>query len=206
VDFIFLDIEPVVNVEIQIPVILGRPFLATANALINCRTEVMKLSFGNMIVELNIFDISRQPFDYEGARSACAIEEIVEETVNKSSIEDQLGKSLTAFGGDMDLDTLLEQADTLLDSTLETETDTGETTETSSPDPSPSAAESAKRELKPLPDTLRYKYLDLSESLPVIIAADLNETQEQKLLDVLREHKRNQPCTGDAQDSPGRKC
>jgi hypothetical protein len=46
----------------------------------------------------------------------------VEETVNETSIEDQLGKSLTAFGGDMDLDTLLEQADALLDSTPKTET------------------------------------------------------------------------------------
>jgi hypothetical protein len=36
-------------------VILGRPFLATANALINCRSEVMKISFGNMTVELNFF-------------------------------------------------------------------------------------------------------------------------------------------------------
>jgi hypothetical protein len=61
-----------------------------------------------------------------------------------------LGKSLTAFGGDMDLDTLLEQANALLDSTPETETDTEETIETSSPNPSPSAAEPAKQELKPL--------------------------------------------------------
>jgi hypothetical protein len=188
-DFIVLDIEPVMNVEIQIPVILGRPFLATDNALINCRTGVMKLFFENMTVELNIFDISRQPFDYEGARSACAIEEIVEETVNEPSIEDQLGKSLTTFGGDMDLETLLEQADALLDSTPETETDTRETIETSSLNPSPSAAEPAKRELKPLLDTLKYKYLDPSVSLPVIIADDLNETQEQKLPDVLKEHK-----------------
>jgi hypothetical protein len=51
----------------------------------------MKLSFGNMTVELNIFDISRQPFDYEGVRNACAIEEIVEETINEPIVEDQLG-------------------------------------------------------------------------------------------------------------------
>jgi hypothetical protein len=188
-DFIVLDTEPVMNVEIQIQVILGRPFLAMANALINCRTGVMKLSFGNMTVELNIFDISRQPFDYKGVRSACAIEEIVEETVNEPIVEDQLGTYVTKFGGDMDLETLLEQADTLLNSSPETETDTGETTETSSSDPSPLAAEPTKRELKPLPDTLKYRYLDPSESLPVIIAADLNETQEQKLLDVLKERK-----------------
>jgi hypothetical protein len=38
VDFIVLDTEPVQNVGVQIPVILGQPFLATANALIICRT------------------------------------------------------------------------------------------------------------------------------------------------------------------------
>ena len=35
VDFIVLDTELEVNVELQVPIILGRPFLATANALIN---------------------------------------------------------------------------------------------------------------------------------------------------------------------------
>jgi hypothetical protein len=175
VDFIVSDTEPIVNVEIQIPVILGRPFLAMANALINFRIGVMKLSFGTMTVELNIFYVSMHPFDYEGARSVCVIEEIVEETVNEPSVEDQLGMCLTAFGGDIDLETLLEQADALLVSTPETEIDTGETTKTSSPDPCPSAAEAAKRELKPLSDTLKYKYLDPSESLPVIIVAELNE-------------------------------
>jgi hypothetical protein len=43
----------------------------------------------------------------------------VEETINEPSIEDPLGKCLTAFGGDLDLDTLLEQANALLDSTPE---------------------------------------------------------------------------------------
>jgi hypothetical protein len=38
VDFIVLDTEPVPNPEKLIPVILGSPFLATANACINCRT------------------------------------------------------------------------------------------------------------------------------------------------------------------------
>jgi hypothetical protein len=64
-DFIVLDTESILNVGIKTPMILGRPFLATANALINCRTRVMKISFGNMTVELNIFDISRQPFEHE---------------------------------------------------------------------------------------------------------------------------------------------
>ena len=58
-DFIVIDTEPVHNIESHILVILGQPFLATANALINCRIGVMEISFGNMTVELNIFDIHK---------------------------------------------------------------------------------------------------------------------------------------------------
>jgi len=39
-----------------------------------------------------------------------------------------------------------------------------------------------------LPNSLKYKFLGPLESLPVIIASDLVDTQEDKLLDVLREH------------------
>ncbi len=61
VDFIVLDMEHEPNPKKQIPVILGRPFLATANACINCRTGVMNISFGNMKVKLNVFNAADQP-------------------------------------------------------------------------------------------------------------------------------------------------
>ncbi|KAL6335526.1 hypothetical protein AAG906_030654 [Vitis piasezkii] len=38
-----------------VPIILGRPFLATSNAIINCRNGLMQLTFGNMTLDLNIF-------------------------------------------------------------------------------------------------------------------------------------------------------
>ena len=44
VDFIVLDTQPVTNLRDQIPVILGRPFLATANALINCRNVIWRIN------------------------------------------------------------------------------------------------------------------------------------------------------------------
>jgi len=59
VDFVVIETETVSNFASQIPVILGRPFLATTNALINCRNGMMTLSFGNMTVELNIFNLQR---------------------------------------------------------------------------------------------------------------------------------------------------
>ena len=42
------------------PIILGSPFLAISNAIINCRNEVMQLTFGNMTLELNIFHVSNK--------------------------------------------------------------------------------------------------------------------------------------------------
>jgi hypothetical protein len=114
-DFIVLDTEPVENVGVQIPVILGRPFLATANALIKCRTEVMKISFGNMTVEVDIFEISKKPRECDEIRSVCLIEEIIDEAVEGSSIVDPLEACLAQFGEDLDLDELLEQADAILE-------------------------------------------------------------------------------------------
>jgi hypothetical protein len=58
VDFIVLDTQRVEACN-SIPVILGRPFLATSNALINCRNGLMKLSCGNMTLKMNIFNICK---------------------------------------------------------------------------------------------------------------------------------------------------
>ena len=60
VDFVVLDTEPIVNGPNHVPIILGRPFLATANAIINFRNGVMQLTFGNMTLELNIFHLSNR--------------------------------------------------------------------------------------------------------------------------------------------------
>ena len=60
VDFLVLDTEPIANEPNHVPIILGRPFLATANAIINCRNGVMQLTFGNMTLELNIFHLNNK--------------------------------------------------------------------------------------------------------------------------------------------------
>ncbi|RVW57937.1 hypothetical protein CK203_112438 [Vitis vinifera] len=41
VDFVVLDTDPVAKGTNCIPIILGRPFLSTSNAIINCRNGVM---------------------------------------------------------------------------------------------------------------------------------------------------------------------
>jgi hypothetical protein len=60
VDFIILDIELTLHPSANIPIILGKHFLAIANALINCKNGRMKITFGSMIAELNIFNVNPQ--------------------------------------------------------------------------------------------------------------------------------------------------
>jgi hypothetical protein len=179
VDFIVLDTKPVQNVGVQIPVILGRPFLGTANAMINCRTGVMKISFGNMTVELDNFDISKKQRECDEIGSACLIDEIIEEAGEESSIKDPLEACLAQFGKDLDLHELLEQVEVILQFAPIESMEKEEAT----------VLEPLKKELKPLPTNLKYKFLGPAGTFSVIITSDLLAAQEEKLLDVLRKHK-----------------
>ena len=59
-DFVVLNTELVAEGTNLVPIILGRPFLATSNAIINCQNGVMQLTFGNMTLELNISHLSNK--------------------------------------------------------------------------------------------------------------------------------------------------
>ena len=63
IDFIVLDYQPVLHPSVHNPIILGRPFLATTNALINCRNGRMQITFGSLTLELNIFHVAKQPHE-----------------------------------------------------------------------------------------------------------------------------------------------
>ena len=56
--------------------------------------------------------------------------------------------------------------------------------------PPPSEIETPKLELKPLPNHLKYEFLGENETLPMIVSAYLEEEQLNKLLWVLRKHKK----------------
>ena len=90
-DFIVLDTQPVEAYN-SFHVILGCLFLATSNALINCRNGLMKLSFGNMTLEMSIFNICKQPGDDNDSQEVDVIEELVydqfESTVSKTKFNE----------------------------------------------------------------------------------------------------------------------
>ncbi|RVW63243.1 hypothetical protein CK203_058644 [Vitis vinifera] len=72
------------------------PFLATSNAIINCRNGVMQLTFGNMTLELNIFHLCKRhlhPEEEEGFEEVCLINTLVEEHYDKN-LEESFNESL----------------------------------------------------------------------------------------------------------------
>ena len=88
VDFVVLDTELAAAGANYVPIILGRPFLATSNAIINYRNGVMQLTFGNMTLELNIFRLSKkhmQPVE-DGPEDICIIDAIFEEQVDQQQM------------------------------------------------------------------------------------------------------------------------
>ena len=96
VDFVVLDTEPAATGANYVPIILGRPFLATSNAIFNCRNGVMQLTFGNMTLELNIFHLSKkhmQPVE-DGPEEVCIIDTIVEEQADQQRMQDLLTEEL----------------------------------------------------------------------------------------------------------------
>jgi hypothetical protein len=88
VDFIILDIKPTLHPSANIPIILGRPFLATANALINCRNGRMKITFGFMTAELNIFKVNPQQLVDEECEYVNFIEAAPQKEFSKNCFSD----------------------------------------------------------------------------------------------------------------------
>uniref|UniRef100_A0A2N9I9L5 Reverse transcriptase/retrotransposon-derived protein RNase H-like domain-containing protein n=1 Tax=Fagus sylvatica TaxID=28930 RepID=A0A2N9I9L5_FAGSY len=194
VDFIVLDTHPVSNVGIQIPIILGRPFLATSNALINCRNGVMKLSFGNMTLEVNIFNICKQPGDDDGFHEVNLIETLVQDQFNLTCLSDPLESCLVnSLDFDDDEDSEVAHICSVLNSSQVLEVNAWRPKFEELPPrnimPVPSSVEAPKLELKPLPVELKYAFLGQEETFPVVISSKLNDEQESKLLKILRMHK-----------------
>ncbi|KAG6721654.1 hypothetical protein I3842_03G122900 [Carya illinoinensis] len=191
VDFVVLDMQLTNHSTFQAPVILGRPFLATSNALINCRSGVLKLSFENMTLELNIFNLCRQPQEVEEVHEVNLLENFIDEN---SSHYFQLIDSLEEFEEDLKI------FDNVNDSTFVSSIGQQVTPpwrpkfEQLPPLTStlkPSEEQSPTLDFKPLPLELKYAFLGPQSTFPVVISSHLTSEQEDKLLEVLKKHKKS---------------
>ncbi|XP_073290989.1 uncharacterized protein [Primulina huaijiensis] len=168
VDFIVLDTQPIEACN-AIPVILGRPFLATSNALINCRNGIMKLSFGNMTLELNVFNLCKQPHDKgDESEDENLIETLVEENIQEGSTRDQLDIC--------SIETVKENIEIDLDDFIRYHSLPGSEKEFDAK--YENKDEPPILELKPLPEELKYAFLGEDETYPVVISSKLASDEE----------------------------
>ncbi|XP_026378326.1 uncharacterized protein LOC113272743 [Papaver somniferum] len=195
VDFIVLHTQPMQNPDCHIPVILGRPFPATSNAIINYRNGVLNLSFGNMNVELNVFRVSQQPMDFDDneLHAVNMIESLIQDSLPDILFVNPLQACLDNFDLDLFDSKYISEVYSLLESVPPMDIAKWQTAVEPLPlsdsESAPSLVEPPKLDLKPLPDTLKYAFLGSSDTSHVIIASCLDIEQESKLLEVLKEHK-----------------
>jgi len=192
-NFVVLDIEQVRDPSKHSPVILGRQFLTTVDAVIRCRNEVITLSFGNMTVELNVFHTISLPSIMDDHVVVNMINVPVNHTFQEPCYEDLLEKCLVHFGMNFDIEESIEEVNALLDFVPIMDTNLWrrkvEPLPLSTSVPISSIVEPPKLELKPIPSTLKYAFLEESETLSIIISSHLDKSQEEKMLDILGEHR-----------------
>ncbi|XP_056685819.1 uncharacterized protein [Spinacia oleracea] len=183
VDFVVLDMEE----DSQIPIILGRPFLCTAGAVIDVKSGSLTLSVGDDTDTFNLTNAVKSPMlENTGCRIDIAEENSLD-NIPRMLYDDLLLATLTLEAhkgeGDCEIDSLISDLDG-----IEVEKVNG--FEVLATVFSISEPQVTKVELKPLPSHLKYAFLDDNEDFPVIVNAALDDSQLSKLLTVLRMHKK----------------
>ena len=187
VDFIILDIEE----DSQVPLLLGRPFLATGAALIDMQKGVLTLRVKEEAVDFNLLqslknlDTDREDYklvdDVYLNNSDCYYDCNAQLPINENEMNFQYLECVNSDFLHISLHSIKKML-SLKQNSMDNGDNNGEKEfhqETS--------AEGLV--LKELPSHLKYAYLELPKSKPVIISARLSDAEEQKLLKILKNYQ-----------------
>ena len=187
VDFVIIQMEE----DTQIPLLLGRPFLAIGAALIDVQKGELTLRVGNEAVHFNINrslehpDVDADSCIAVGNNSLLSVELnydcVLQHSINEIEMNFQYLESLDCevlpsnlFNKEIVLSINENSQDEICSQkqqTHEQETSTEGLT------------------LKELPSHLKYEFLEPEKRKPVLISAALTEAEEQKLLVIMRKYK-----------------
>ncbi|XP_058760778.1 uncharacterized protein LOC131634138 [Vicia villosa] len=170
-DFIIMDIKEDVNT----PIILGRPFLATAGAIIDVKKGKLTFEVGEEKVEFILTQFLQAPAIKDTWYLVDVIDECIREIgLSEESYSEVISISMPLIFED-DNWRLVYRDDSLSECLALT------------PNPMP-CPKKPTLDLKPLPKTLRYEYLDDELKRPVIVNTELGATETENLLQVLRKY------------------
>ncbi|RDX84900.1 hypothetical protein CR513_33982, partial [Mucuna pruriens] len=157
--------------------ILGRPFLMTARTKIDVYAGTLSMEFGDNLVQFNIFKAMKHPLEDHSLCNIDMIEELVEEFTQLDSDSDNMSP-FVEISNMFPCTSSIKKEDNFTNKTPRPITDL-------LPLESP-----PDYKLKPLSDRLTYVYLDNNQHSLMIIANNLYQEQEEKLLKVLQQHKK----------------
>uniref|UniRef100_A0A1J3KBK3 Transposon Ty3-I Gag-Pol polyprotein n=1 Tax=Noccaea caerulescens TaxID=107243 RepID=A0A1J3KBK3_NOCCA len=198
-DFVVLESEH----EPKDPIILGRPFLATAGAMIDVKNGKIDLHLGDIVMNFEVNrTIDRPTMDGQTFWIGEAKEEILEDMLLHDPLELALTRAEEELGyAEREAQGLVKFMDSVeaykelvaytdLKRSKEEETK-AEKQKPTQPEPDPwCPLRAPKTDLKPLPVGLRYEYLGPNETYHVIINSGLTNEETALLVHELRKHRR----------------
>ncbi|XP_073526517.1 uncharacterized protein [Phyllobates terribilis] len=153
VDFIVLDIPA----DSPIPIIVGRPFLATAGALIDVKQGVLSFNIGEEKMEFNLPKVVKQPSFEDDVYSLDVVEKATQESLMAILIDDPLEYCLIESVTGADNLELLDDVLLEFESGNEVHETVFETLSGEDVSPMEETQEAPKVKLKTLPSNLRLK-------------------------------------------------
>ncbi|PIN12235.1 DNA-directed DNA polymerase [Handroanthus impetiginosus] len=184
-DFVVLDMK----VDSEVPIILGRPFLATGRTLIDVQKGELTMRVQDQQITFNVFKAMKFPNESDECFSVSLFDNLAgNESIAEQPLDPLERALLDLIDEDNEED--LEVVQTL-DASKFFKSRGVESLERTAPSKvlKPSIEDPPTLELKPLPSHLCYAYLGEYDTLPVIISSSLSDVQVEKLLRVIRDHK-----------------
>ncbi|XP_075080926.1 uncharacterized protein LOC142166225 [Nicotiana tabacum] len=178
VDFIMVDME----VNKEVPLILGRPFLCTGRAILDIYEGQLMLRVGTEKVVFQMKRMMKYPSD-EVSSYTCFKLDVIRELAEKYKFDKLVGDTLERC---ITQSSIVDDKDPKIKKeaeALETEDQVVDEDELKEEASKPNV------ELKVLPTHLKYAFLE-TNNFPVIISTDLTGTQEQKLVELLSKQKK----------------
>ncbi|GJZ79957.1 reverse transcriptase domain-containing protein [Tanacetum coccineum] len=194
VDFVILEMEE----DSKVPLILGRPFLHTADAVIRVKQKQLNLGVGTERMVFNIDSAMKHSYSNDDTCfSIDVIDEILKEyfdapldegskilhSIKGTHLEEEMFSEFDEFMAMAANENSNSKSDTEEPPLEKIIIDTDYKIKTSLEEPP------TDLELKPLPDNLEYVFLEEPSFLPVIISSQLSAQNKSKLVSVLKKHK-----------------
>ncbi|KAG9444603.1 hypothetical protein H6P81_015943 [Aristolochia fimbriata] len=170
-NFVVLDMK----VDKNLPIILGRPFLATAGSIIDCKQGNLTLRLNNDTISFNIKEAMKQPAVPHD--DFCLSIDVIDSCIAEIEEEERIGE-----GKEGGLVNSEEKEDG--DPIMAREVDELEAESKEEGINEEAAQEAPKPKLKPLPNNLKYVFLEKNDK-PVIISSCLTGLEEKKLIEHL---------------------